>query len=223
MEQSFNKIKKEFKIKLIISIILYVLVTALFLVFSIIYKKIYFYLLTLGSFLILLPILILVFNLGFNRKRDILLENILNEENKYGFDIKLYGKVEGDEIEVLKLYDYSQYFSISNIISFKSQDKELLAYTVKFEAGKKRVVGKVIRVDYDHAPSNNIKNSYLKNANYLKKIKVVENSLYIFVSDYMKNKTSKAYSLEVLDYKTYQEIKDRVDKELEFLNELLVK
>ena len=134
-----------------------------------------------------------------------------------------YGKVEGNEIEVLKINEYATYFSISNIVRFKNDTKELLAYTVKFEAGKKRVVGKVIRVDYDMVPSKNISNSYLKNANYLKKIKVVENSLYIFVSDYMKNKTSKLYSLEVLDYKTYQDIKDRVDKELSFLNELLEK
>lgn len=223
MEQRFNKLVKEFKIKLIIAILVFIIVSCLLLALSIIYKKLYLYAITFGCFLVLLPILILLFNIGFNKKKDDVLTGILNEENCYGFDIKLYGKVEGKEVEILKLYDYAQFFSISNIISYKNDTRELLAYTVKFEVGKKRVVGKVIRVDYDSKPNKEISDSYLKNANYLKRIKVVDNSLYIFVSDYMKNKTSKAYSLEILDYKTYNDIKNRVDKELLFLNELLEK
>ena len=90
MEQEFKKLKNGFKIKLILAFSIYIIITGGLLALSIIYRKLYLYLITVGTFLLLLPILILLFNLGFNQKRDKLLVGILNEENKYGFDIELW-------------------------------------------------------------------------------------------------------------------------------------
>lgn len=221
MESKFNRLKNGLRIKILLALIITVCISAVFLVFGILHKNALLYMLFALAYLLIFPILIFVLNIGFDGKKvEIITESVLKNLEK-PFNFSLYKKVDGDEIEILKLHDVSQYFSVSSVFEAEEDDKRFISYCVKFEdLKKKRYIGKIIHL-HGYSNKNLVNNDYLYKDNAYKIIKEKNEDFYLFVAKQYKKKEYINYSLEPLDFKSYKEYEERIRKEISFYKMLI--
>ena len=221
MEERFNKLKNGLKIKIGLAFIITTALAALFLILGIMKKSGILYMCFALSYLFIFPILIFLFNIGFDGKKTSLIIDSVNDNLSEDIKFTLYKAVEGKEIDVLKLNEISNYFSVSSIFESSIDDKSFISYCVKFVGPKKkRYVGKIIHVK----GINNFilpQNDYIYGENEYKKTKLIHDDFYLFVAREYKKKNYINYSLEPLDFKTYSDYEQRIRKEISFYQELL--
>ena len=171
-------------------------------------------------YLFFFPILIFLFNIGFDGRKTEIIEKTVNQNLEEPFKFSLYKAIGGKEIEVLKLNEISNYYSVSAVYEASNDDKKFISYCVKFVGPKKkRYVGKIIHIE-GISNVNLPKNDFLYQENEYKKIKSIHNDFYLFVAKEYKKKNYINYSLEPLDFKTYSDYEKRVRKEISFYKEL---
>ena len=221
MEERFNKLKNGLKLKIGLAFIITTALAALFLILGIMKKSGILYMCFALSYLFIFPILIFLFNIGFDGKKTSFIIDSVNDNLSEDIKFTLYKAVEGKEIDVLKLNEISNYFSVSSIFESSIDDKSFISYCVKFVGPKKkRYVGKIIHVK----GINNFilpQNDYIYGENEYKKTKLIHDDFYLFVAREYKKKNYINYSLEPLDFKTYSDYEQRIRKEISFYQELL--
>lgn len=220
MEDKFNKLKNGLKLKIALAFVITTIFAALFLTLGIKNKNGILYMCFALSYLFIFPILIFLFNIGFDGIKTEIIEKTVNQNLEEPFKFSLYKAIGGKEIEVLKLNEISNYYSVSAVYEASNDDKKFISYCVKFVGPKKkRYVGKIIHIE-GISNVNLPKNDFLYQENEYKKIKSIHNDFYLFVAKEYKKKNYINYSLEPLDFKTYSDYEKRVRKEISFYKEL---
>lgn len=220
MIDKFNKLKNGLKIKTLLAFIVTTLLAALFLVLGIINKNGILYMCFALAYLLIFPILIFLFNIGFDGKKTNIIIDSVKANLDAPFSFSLYKAVNSNEIEVLKLNEISNYFSVSAVFEATEGEKSFISYCVKFVGPKKkRYIGKIIHI---HGISNPCipQNDFIYNQNEFRKQKTIKDDFYLFVAKEYKSKNYINYSLEPLDFKTYPLYEEKIRKEISFYKEL---
>ncbi len=226
MQNRFNELKKEIKNRLIISTSISIVLIIIGISIALIYKL---YLLLIFIFLIAFVVFPLIFGIGkkkFELKKIQLINDSIQEENKVFDLIYTYKKEETiDDFIQLGITNLTNYFFISSDILAKYKNTTIHSYGVRFRSNdKNNIKGRFIKFTFDFdikINKNDVSGSFLKSAEYLRKIVVNENNLLIFVATYSKNKDSKNYTLEPHEFKTYEDFKLRINKELDFYQNII--
>lgn len=169
MEDKFNKLKNGLKLKIALAFVITTIFAVLFLILGIKNKNGILYMCFALSYLFIFPILIFLFNIGFDGRKTEIIEKTVNQNLEEPFKFSLYKAVGGKEIEVLKLDEISNYYSVSAVFEASNDDKKFISYCVKFVGPKKkRYVGKIIHIE-GISNANLPKNDFLYQENEYKK------------------------------------------------------
>ncbi len=211
MKDSIKSLRNDFIMKLIISIIISSLIGIVLLIFGIKYNNILLYLCFVLSYLIIFPLLFLLLNKNYNYKKELIINNNVNDIIKdLKLDYSYYKEVDDDFIKELKLEDISSYFKVSNVLTYCLDDKYLESFIISYASfNKKKYIGRII-----HIKNLNI-NIDLSFYDYdIKKVKNYKNEVFILISKEQKNK-NKVFSWNPLDYKDeikyYNKLKEDID------------
>lgn len=226
METKFNHLRKQFYGLLIISITVTVLLIAIFLTIAAIFKIYWLALIPCFFGFFLFPA---IMSTGgrrfFNAKALVIKEAVLLEDDGMSLSYQYIRENTLDDLVALNSVDMAQAFNLSSDIEGVYKDAVIRAYSVRFRTSdKKLVLGRVIRLSFlnkVNTKESDIKGAFLKKATYTNKVKIVDNVVYILAASYYSSKVHSAYSLEPLDFKTYDEFKERIKGELEFIKDTI--
>ena len=101
MEDKFNKLKNGLKLKIALAFVITTIFAALFLILGIKNKNGILYMCFALSYLFIFPILIFLFNIGFDGRKTEIIEKTVNQNLEEPFKFSLYKAIGGKEIEVL--------------------------------------------------------------------------------------------------------------------------
>lgn len=226
MEKLFNNLKSQYKRSIILTIVIISIIFISVLIPSIIFRNFIPVLVLCIAILFLIILIFRVFMIGFNDKKLKLINDTLNEiGSTYNLEFNYRKAQSFEDFQKLDIATISEYFYISGCIDIKKDNKSIYSYTVKFNADKRqRVIGRMIVANLEEAPTykeSDVSSILLKNATFLKKVKVEGNKVYIFMSTLLSNKDSIMYSIEPQDFKTYSDYSNRIQKEFDLYEYIL--
>lgn len=217
MKDSIKSLRFDFIIKLIISLLISFLIGIVILILGIKYNNILLYLCFALSYLIIFPLLFLLLNKNYNYKKELIINNNVNDIISYlKLEYYYYKEVDDSFIKELKLEDISSYFKVSNVLTYNQDDKYLESFIISYVSfNKKKYIGRVI---------------YIKNLNInidlsfydydIKKEKKYKNEIFILISKEQKNKNI-AFSWNPLDYKDEIEYNNKIKEDIDFIYNII--
>lgn len=226
MENRFNKLKKEIKLRFTLGIILFITILVVGFALCVIYKAYNYTVLVIIATFLALPLSFLIGRRKFEMNKIALIKDaVISLSKPFNTTYKYKKEVAIDDLAMLDVVNLAPYFYISSVIEAKYNDIMVNSYGIRFKAtDKKMVLGRVIVFTFpedSRVLKENITGSYLKNESYLKKIVVSNNKAYVFVSGYQRNKMSIQYNFEPHDFVSYSEYASRITNEFNFYKNVI--
>lgn len=225
MEKAFKQLRLSIKLRFIIATCLTILFLVLGTTLGIIYKQTILLIFIFFCGLAIFPLVFLVGKNKFEEKKIALIEQALlsiDETIQY----KYQEQTTIDDFLTLDITNLTDYFFLSHFIKKEYDRASFISYGVRFRTNdKKSVVGRFIKINFDECnlKKEDITGAFLKNATYLKKVLIKNNSVYIFVTSYQKDKVSRMFSLEPHDFKSLNLYLERIKMEIDFIEKIISK
>lgn len=224
MDKLFNKIKTTIKIKSIVALSLALLFIASGIVTGILFNEI---LIVLG-FVVACIVPSLVFIIGkksFGISKEKVISSAFNEaKGNLNLNFDYYKEQDMDDFILLEADQFSPIYYITSTIYGEINNVKVEAYSFRFkDLAKKSAIGRIIKFEFENDLKVNvedIKLNYFKDGSYYNNVKIKGNKLYLISSEFQKIKSSRLFSYEPIDFKTYDEFIKNIKHEITFIEKM---
>lgn len=224
MNDKFNRIKKEIKIKQI----LIMLEAILFVGVGIGLCFINMYFLLLGFLLALIgaPVILMINKTKFHKLRDELTEEVaISNQGSYEAKLEPAKNHEINDFHFLGVDRITIYFYVLSTLEAKKEGIQFESYGVRFKDTRKKThIGRVYHFILDSKEDVNPKGlsaKLLKHDSEFKVVKANKNEVFIFIANRIKGKNGTFASLEPQDFNTFEDFNNRMKCEFELADKVL--